>query len=75
MATLGHNIDPSLPPAIRFPLSGHSGYAPNVQVLGMRGCIKSPTLAERWPEHIFISRVNPHLTTRFYKIEIRSTQK
>src|SRR3954470_13195914 len=42
-------------------------------VLGVRGCVKSPTSDNIWPEHVLISGGNPHLTSRFCRAELDPT--
>jgi hypothetical protein len=43
-------------------------------VLGLRAGVKSPTLDGRWPEDMFINGDNPHLTSRFCRVELSLTQ-
>jgi hypothetical protein len=65
------------PPAIRFPLSGHPSFilAPSPIMLGVRVCIKSPTLDARWHEEVFISGGNYHLKSQFCRIELGPNPK
>src|SRR4051812_19579393 len=42
-------------------------------VLGVRGCVKSPTSDNIWPEHVLISGGNPHPTSRFCRVELGLT--
>src|SRR3954470_8763687 len=42
-------------------------------VLGVRGCVKSPTSDNIWPEHVLISGGNPHPTSRFCRVELGPT--
>jgi len=42
-------------------------------VLVVRGCVKSPTSDRTWPDNVFISGGNPHLTSRFCGIVLGPT--
>ena len=42
-------------------------------VLSVRGCVKSPTSNKRWPDNVFISGGNPHLTSRFCGVVLGPT--
>ncbi|XP_058756858.1 disease resistance protein RUN1-like [Vicia villosa] len=42
-------------------------------VLGVRGCVKSPTLDNIWPGHVLISGGNPHPISRFCRDELGPT--
>src|SRR3954465_5856139 len=42
-------------------------------VLGVRGCVKSPTSDNIWPEYNLISGGNHHPTSRFCRVELGLT--
>ncbi|RHN56484.1 hypothetical protein MtrunA17_Chr5g0429981 [Medicago truncatula] len=42
-------------------------------ILSVRGCVKSPTSVRSWPDNLFISGGNPHLTNRFCGIVLGLT--
>jgi hypothetical protein len=41
--------------------------------VGTRGCVKSLTSVARWPGYMLISEGNPHLTSRFCRVELGPT--
>jgi hypothetical protein len=49
-------------------------HAPNSIVLSVRGCVRSPTLDERWPGCGFINECNPHLKIPFCNIVLDATK-
>jgi hypothetical protein len=42
-------------------------------VLGVRECVKSPTLNNRWHEDMFVSGDNVHLTNQLCRVELGPT--
>jgi hypothetical protein len=42
-------------------------------ILSVRGCVKSPTSVRSWPDNLFISGGNPHLTSRFCGVVLGPT--
>jgi len=64
---LGHLLS-----GFRYPVTTIYVNEPSPIVLVVRGCVKSPTLDMTWPDNMFISGDNPHLTSRFCKDELDS---
>jgi hypothetical protein len=48
-------------------------HTPSTKVLGVRECVKSPTLNNRWHEDMFVSGDNVHLTNQLCRVELGPT--